>query len=164
MNPGFLAALVTVAAAASVLLVLGQIKANFDSDTDLQGEYGMVTAQIIAFGKAIAQAEGFGIVGAIPTLAHNPGDLKIPGWTGPTLGTEGISVFANDAEGWDRLYRQLMLIRDGKSHVYTPFDSIAMMATHWTDTAPSAWAANVAAYLEVPVGTQLRDLLGPGAQ
>jgi hypothetical protein len=98
------------------------------------------------FAAAIANAEGFGIDGAIPTLAHNPGDLVIPGWTSPTLG-EGISVFSSDDEGLARLFHQLDLIASGQSHVYSASDTIRSMAAKWTKTEPDSWAVNVAGYL-----------------
>jgi hypothetical protein len=97
--------------------------------------------------SAIAFAEGFGIPGAIPTRANNPGDLVIPGWTGGQLGAEKISVFESPAEGWNRLYRQLWLIQSGKSSVYTVNMTIAQMAARWTATEPNHWASNVVSYL-----------------
>lgn len=160
MNPGFIAAVVTVAAAAGVLLLLGQIKNGFDSESDLEGVTGVASPSIVRFAQAIARAEGFGLPGVIPTLAHNPGDLKIPGWSGPTMG-QGISVFANDADGWDRLYRQLMLIVSGKSHIYSLSDTISTMAAKWTSpTEAAAWGSNVAAVLGVPESSTLRELIG----
>lgn len=97
--------------------------------------------------RAIAKAEGFGKIGAIPTRAHNPGDLVIPGWKGDKLGAEGISVFADDEAGWRALAKQIQLIADGKSHVYTPTMSILEMAKKWTATEQIIWAENVAAHL-----------------
>lgn len=102
---------------------------------------------VLALAEAIAHAEGFGVPGAIPTRAHNPGDLVIPAWPGPSLGAEGISVFDSDGEGWLRLYRQLELIRAGRSRVYTLGMSIRDMAAKWTRTQPDDWARNVAAAL-----------------
>lgn len=93
--------------------------------------------------NAIARAEGFGVAGAIPTRAHNPGDLVIPGWTGAKLGAEGISVFVSDAEGWARLLRQIQLIVDGKSRVYSLEMTLSEFAAKWTATEPGAWAQNV---------------------
>lgn len=106
-----------------------------------------VTTGVLALGMAIAHAEGFFVAGSIPARAHNPGDLKIPGWTGDTLG-DGISVFQSDAEGWDRLHRQLQLIQSGDSRVYTADDSLAAVAENWTQTQQSDWLANVLEYLQ----------------
>lgn len=110
---------------------------------------------------AIARAEGFGVPGAVPTRAHNPGDLKIPNWTGPVTGAEGISVFATDADGWTQLYRQLLRIVHGRSHVYTLDMTIWEMGIKWTDTHQSAWSHIVAETLGVPVTTTLRAILAP---
>jgi hypothetical protein len=111
------------------------------------------------FADAIETAEGFGIAGAIPTLAKNPGDLVIPGWTGPTLG-QGISVFSTETEGRARLIHQLQIIIDGTSRVYSLDDTIQSMAQKWTRTNQTAWANIVAGVLQVPASTTLRDILG----
>jgi hypothetical protein len=116
---------------------------------------------IKAFAAAIARAEGFTISNSIPARAHNPGNLAIPGWTGETIGAEGISVFGSDAEGWERLYRQLQLIVDGRS-LYSLDWSIAQMGDRWAPAATNPggyWARNVAAALGVPTSTRLRDVL-----
>jgi hypothetical protein len=121
--------------------------------------------QIRQFARAIASAEGFGVTNAVPTRAHNPGDLKVPGWTGPTTGAEDISIFADDAEGWERLHHQLQLIVDGRSHVYTLDMTIAEMGDRWTATAQPEWTANVVDWLNtygdvtVTIETPLRDVL-----
>src|SRR6266571_4632113 len=106
-----------------------------------------------AFARAIARAEGFGLAGAIPTRAHNPGDLVIPGWTGASYGAEHISVFDSDTEGWAQLAHQLWLIRDGQSQQYHLAMTLAEMAAKWTRTEPQAWAATVAEALGVSVTT-----------
>lgn len=114
---------------------------------------------IVALANAIAAAEGFGIPGAIPTRANNPGNLVIPGWKGETLGAEGISVFATADEGWKRLYNQLQLIKDGRSRVYTLNDTIATMGAKWAPHDGGNWAANVSRVLQMPLTTRLGDLL-----
>jgi hypothetical protein len=102
-----------------------------------------------ALADAISKAEGFGIPGAVPTRAHNPGDLKIPGWTGPKTGTEGISVFSTDEEGWTHLYQQLIRIVNGASHVYTLDMTLQQFGDRWTDTQQGPWITNVIAELQV---------------
>lgn len=117
---------------------------------------------------AIAYAEGFGRPGAIPTRANNPGDLVIPGWTGESLGAQQISVFPTIEEGWRRLYRQLDLILNGQSHVYTrgADETIHSIATRWTLTESHIWASNVVfqlqsrwSYHDVTVDTRIGDLV-----
>ena len=97
--------------------------------------------------QAIAHAEGFGKTDAIPTLAHNPGDLVCAWLPGQKMGSEGIHVFDDDASGWAALEHQLNFIAMRKSHVYTPEMSIADMASHWTRTQQSEWAENVVDWL-----------------
>ena len=57
----------------------------------------------------IARMEGFGKPGAIPTVRHNPGDLR----HGPHAHHPGdpnaVGTYDSDAEGWDDLERQLGL-------------------------------------------------------
>ncbi len=114
--------------------------------------------------KAISEAEGFGVPGAIPTIAHNPGDLEMPWLPGPKLG-EGIHVFQDDATGWAALEHELALIRVGKSTEYEPSMTIGQMAAVWTRTQVSAWAQNVCDALVhlghngVTTNTKLRDVL-----
>ena len=97
--------------------------------------------------RAIAKAEGFGKAGAIPTRAHNPGDLVLGDVGHGTLGAEKITVFGDDATGWAALQHQLDLIRTGKSHVYRSSMTLSEMAHKWTRTQPDNWAANVAMHL-----------------
>jgi hypothetical protein len=104
---------------------------------------------VIDLGAAIAHAEGFGIAGAVPTRAHNPGDLKIPGWTGLTTGDEDISVFNSDTEGWNHLYDQLLRIQVGNSHVYNLNMTLQQFAAKWTDTQAVDWLDNVLYKLQV---------------
>lgn len=60
----------------------------------------------------IAKQEGFGIPGAIPTIRHNPGDLRHsphsehPG--GPSH-KEDIGTIDTDEHGWQDLERQLVI-------------------------------------------------------
>jgi len=119
------------------------------------------SGRVAAFAEAIARAEGFYVAESIPARAHNPGDLVIPGWQGSTLGAERISVFPSDAEGWRRLWRQLELIIEGKSNVYTLDNTIWAMGQKWAPHDPqNNWAINVAQHLGVSAYSQLRDVLG----
>lgn len=109
--------------------------------------------------RAIAYAEGFFTPGTAPNRANNPGAIKVPGWTGPVTGTQGISVFNSPDDGWNALYRQLDLIDDGRSSVYSESMTISEMAQRWTNTNQSAWAANVASSLGVSTSTRLWQVL-----
>jgi hypothetical protein len=99
--------------------------------------------------QAIAHVEGFGVLGSVPTRAHNPGDLKIPNWKGPVTGNEGISVFPDDDTGWKYLYDQLLRIQVGNSHIYKTSMTFSEFAFHWTDTQESSWLENVIYKLKV---------------
>jgi hypothetical protein len=90
---------------------------------------------VTAVAKAIAIAEGFGIVGAKPTRQNNPGDIT---------GSGEILSFQSQSDGWDALYHQLELIFDNRSHVYNSGMTIQEVANHWTETEKTIWAANVA--------------------
>jgi hypothetical protein len=129
------------------------------ADIDVDGSDVDATTAIQRFAEAIANAEGYGRAGAIPTRANNPGDLIIPGWTGEKLGAEGISVFATPSEGWRRLRNQLILIRDGKSRVYSPSLTIAQMGAKWAPAEGAIWATNVARGLNVSTSTVLSEVL-----
>lgn len=115
--------------------------------------------KIKTFARAIGGAEGFGIPGAIPTQAHNPGDLVLGDLGYGTLGSEQITILQDDNVGWDKLYHQLNLIVNGHSHVYNLEMTIYEMAQKWTSTQPDAWANNVSRALGVPVNTPLSSLL-----
>lgn len=109
------------------------------------------TEKVAAFARGIARAEGFGTPGAIPTVRHNPGDIKVNGI---------IATFASDDEGWAALYRQLNLIVSGESHVYTLADTIGQMAFKWTgNDNPTAWASIVASEIGARIENTLRWVL-----
>lgn len=112
---------------------------------------------VTTFARAIAHAEGYGIPGAIPTVANNPGDLVIPGWS-PTMGSAGIAVFDSPDYGWSRLYRQIALIIRGDSNYYSLDMSIAEMGRIYAG-GDDNWARNVATYLGVPPSTSLLQVL-----
>ncbi len=106
--------------------------------------------------RAIAEAEGFGVFNAIPTLANNPGDLELGDvgfgvYQGRTIvfksesnpKPSGVTIFPDAVSGWAALEHELTLILSGKSTVYKPTMTIAEMAKRWTQTEQSQWALNV---------------------
>lgn len=110
---------------------------------------------------AIAKAEGFGIPGAIPTRANNPGDLtRSLGFdeTGEKLGSAGIVVFSSRDEGWGALDRQLSLIQKGAS-VHKLTDTILSFAHSYTATEQTIWAENVARELGADTSVTLAQYL-----
>lgn len=63
--------------------------------------------------KLIAQIEGFGLRGTIPTVRHNPGDLRhSPHSWHPADAPNTIGYIGNDADGWADLERQLKIYAD----------------------------------------------------
>lgn len=58
----------------------------------------------------IAQQEGFGVPGAIPTVRNNPGDLRhSPHSAHPADDPNGIGTIDTVEHGWEDLERQLKL-------------------------------------------------------
>jgi len=102
--------------------------------------------KVKAVAEAIASAEGFGVAGAIPTRAHNPGDLEMGDVGNGTI--QGKTVFASDTDGWQALYRQVQLILYGGSSYYSPSDTWRQVGSVYAGGDP-AWAINVAAHLGV---------------
>lgn len=50
--------------------------------------------------SAIANAEGYGVSGAIPTVANNPGNLALGDLNYGTMG-QNISVYPDSTSGWE---------------------------------------------------------------
>lgn len=111
---------------------------------------------IARFADAIARAEGFGVDGAIPTRANNPGDLNAGA---PTLTGTSITVYPSASDGWSALYSMLTRIRDGRSSRYFPTMTIAEMAANYAPFDADTWAGNVASILGVSTSTQIGALL-----
>jgi hypothetical protein len=57
--------------------------------------------------QLIGKEEGFGIPGAIPTIRHNPGDLKHSPHSQHPNSPEDIGTIDTDEHGWADLDRQL---------------------------------------------------------
>ena len=114
------------------------------------------TAGIARVAEGIAVAEGYPVPGSIAQRQHNPGNLKLPADGGR------ISTFATAADGWAALYRQLDLVRLGRSAYYSVQTTIEQMGRVWTATVSEqgAWSRTVAAYVGVPVTTPLGAVLG----
>jgi hypothetical protein len=117
--------------------------------------------KLTKFMVAIAEAEGYGVPGAIPTRANNPGDLtKSFGMsiTGENLGSAGIVVFSTRDDGWKALEKQLLLIQGGSS-IHKLTDSILQLALGWTTTQQDEWANNVSASLGTDPSAKVGDFL-----
>lgn len=143
--------------AAALLLLRARTAEGGEMSTDPGPvEY---SPQVKAFAEAIAYAEGYYAPGnPTPRRLNNPGDLKIS--SVPNIGKDqyGHLHFATAADGWLALWRQLQLIIDGKSRVYTLDMTIAQMGAKYAE-AGGVWANNVAARLNVTTAHKLRQLL-----
>lgn len=129
---------------------------NADDGTDSPGN------KKTRFMIAIAKAEGYGVPGAIPTQANNPGDLtRNLGYsdTGETLGSAGIVIFVDVPNGWAALEEQLTVIQNGNS-IHKLTDTILQFARGYTATQQDEWAANVSREMGLDSSTTLQDALG----
>jgi hypothetical protein len=119
---------------------------------------GSPNAKISALAQAIARAEGFGVPGAVPTVAHNPGDLVLGDLGYGIANDAGVTVFGSDADGWAALYHELNLIFTGQSSVYATSFTFATFARIWTGGDNySAWASNVTSIVGASPSTALAD-------
>lgn len=110
--------------------------------------------------RAIATAEGFysSDPNVIPRRAHNPGDLKLPASMSPLGYDKGHTIFASDEDGWEALHRQIQLILDGRSKVYTLSMTLRDMAEQYA-VAWRPWLIIVSRVLGVQSTTPLQEIL-----
>jgi hypothetical protein len=111
--------------------------------------------------NAIANAEGYGVNNAIPTLANNPGNLVLGDLGGGTLGSGNISIYPDSTSGWNALNNQLNMIGIGQSHVYNPNMSLADMGNLWAGGGQGStnWVNNVAKSLRVDPNSTIGSIL-----
>lgn len=152
--------LVVLAVGAVLLMLVAAFPAQgavADSDAIVNGSFnvdykGITPALVQTLAAAIAQAEGFGKVGDIPTVRNNPGDLESGGH---------VVAYATPEEGWAHLYNQCADILSGQSHYYNPAMTINQIAQVYVATSDATnWANNVAAALGVTPDTTLNDWMG----
>jgi hypothetical protein len=119
----------------------------------------LVSDKVKSIAEAFAKAEGFGVPGALPTRAHNPGDLELGDVGNGTI--NGKTVFTTDQDGWNALYKQIQLMIGGGSSYYSPTDSWRQVAQTWTggDNA-NAWANIVAGHLGVNPDSSMQEYVG----
>jgi hypothetical protein len=108
-----------------------------------------------ALANAIANAEGYGVPGAIPTVANNPGSLAIGDIGYGTMGSAGITVFPTLADGQAALNSQVNSILSGNSSYYSPDQTISQIGQTYSGSSNGNWANNVAKYLGVTPSTTL---------
>lgn len=112
--------------------------------------------------SAIANAEGYGGAGSIPTLANNPGDLEL-GDVGygimQAAGGQKITVFPNVAAGWAALEKQISSIFAGRSRYYTPDESLQDFGVTYSGGS-QRYGANLASFLGLSPSSTLREANG----
>ncbi len=132
------------------------------SDAPVVGTDSAIEDGIARFAYAIAHAEGFGVPDALPTRAHNPGDLKLGDRGNGTI--QGKTVFASDADGWLALKAQIRLMWLDRSDYYGPDDTFQEIAVTWTGGDNwQAWLSIVSRDLGVTAQTTLRGYLRPSS-
>jgi hypothetical protein len=144
---------------AAALLLLRARTAGAGEVSGMPDPVGGFSPKVQRFAEAIAYAEGYYAGGnPIPRRLNNPGDLKVS--SVPSIGKDpgGHLHFATIEDGWLALHRQLQLIIDGKSRVYTLDMTLDQMAKKYAEWS-SNWARNVATRLGVSETARLRDLL-----
>lgn len=125
-------------------------RGNAGGVTAAPSQASILSPSITAVARAISQAEGYGVAGAIPTVRNNPGDL--------TDITGSVRTFPSASDGWNALYAQLQKIVDGTSSYYTLDMSWRQMGQIWAG-GDGNWAVNVAAILGVDQDSAVGDYL-----
>lgn len=144
---------------AILIIVAGVIIAVLVAGSDIPAFGGQVPSdKVKQIAQAIAHAEGFGVAGAIPTRAHNPGDLKMGDIGNGAI--NGKTVFASDVDGWNALYKQIDLMVSGGSEYYQPSDSWRRIATVWVGTSDYVnWLNTVTGDLGVDSDSSLQEYM-----
>ena len=106
-------------------------------------------SDLSSFASAIANAEGYGVAGAIPTVNNNPGDLVSNG---------SVTSYSTPEAGQSALMSKLSNIFSGNSKVYSPSMTLSQMGSTWAN-GDSNWASNVAKYLGVSPSSVIGDIV-----
>lgn len=137
---------IIVVVAAALLLAVGASADVTDSP------------RISSIAAAIAHAEGFGVVNAIPTRANNPGDLKLGNIGNGDI--SGKTIFASAEDGWNALRKQVSLMANGGSNYYQRTDTWRRIAQVWVGTSDYPnWLNTVTSDLGVDPDSTLEDYL-----
>ena len=127
----------------------------------------ILSAAIQLFAEGIALAEGFYVAGSRAAENHNPGNLTLD-ITGTGIGMDGMFVvYANDADGWAALKRQVEKILTNASTIYNSEMTLRQIGQLYASTSPPneqlAWAINVASKLGIDIDTPVSTLLTTAA-
>lgn len=144
---------------AVLIIVAGVLIAVLVAGADVPAFGGQVPSdKVKTIAQAIAHAEGFGVAGAIPTRAHNPGDLKMGDLGNGSI--NGKTVFSSDVDGWNALYKQIDLMVSGGSAYYSATDSWRRIAQTWVgDSDYVNWLNTVTSDLGVDPDSSLQEYM-----
>lgn len=120
----------------------------------------MTREQLIdAFSTAIAHAEGYFVDGSRADRNNNPGNITVD-LTGTGIGMDGMFIiYANAYDGWQALKKQVSMILDDTSNIYTSDMTLYEIAQRYTTTQQLEWANNVASYLGVSTNVPIKSLI-----
>lgn len=121
--------------------------------------------KVASIAEAIAVAEGYYAPGShdghsLPHTLNNPGSLKKPALGAealPTWKDTGLVAFPSEEAGWAALRHQVNLMLTGRSSVYSPSDTLEIIANKYAE-GDANWGKNVAAKLQIPTKTKLADI------
>lgn len=124
------------------------------------GQLFVSNAVIKKLAVAIATAEGYYVSGSRPQRNNNPGDLKGNyAHTAVAIDSDGFDVYGSVQDGWNALYRQILLWLTNKSSVAGEQTTIAELSQRYTTTDQLSWASNVANSLGVSQDTKLGEIV-----
>ena len=113
---------------------------------------------VMELAKAIAEMEGFGIPGALPTRNHNPGDLRRSKFQSFTK--DGFAYFQDDETGWTALIYDLCIKITGKSTTgLTPESTLRDLIYKWTATDQYVYLTHVALKLGVSFDYKIKNFV-----
>lgn len=127
----------------------------------------ILSAATQLFSEGIALAEGFYVAGSRAARNHNPGNMTLD-LIGKKIGMDGMFVvYANDADGWANLRRQVEKILTNASGIYDSQMTLREIGQKYANTSPPdeqlAWAINVASKLGIDIDTPVSTLLTEAA-
>jgi hypothetical protein len=123
----------------------------------------LILQAIDLFSEGIALAEGFYVTGSRAARNHNPGNITRD-ITNTAIGTDGMfMVYADDADGWDALHKQVSLILTDASTIYNSDMTLREIGQLYASTSTPDeqlnWALNVASKLGIDIDTPVSQLL-----
>lgn len=127
----------------------------------------MLSAATQLFADGIALAEGFYVAGSRAARNHNPGNMTLD-LIGKKVGMDGMFVvYANDADGWANLRKQVEKILTNASGIYDSQMTLRQIGQKYASTSPPDdqlnWAINVASRLDIDIDTPVNTLLTEAA-